>query len=96
MTRLEKPVFMTAEEMNNQYNGRILLVKQPDRNKIFEEGEVVAWGEDTDKDYDALLDMLGMEEHGWGFIHFAYIDQGEDIHFVFGEIKHGDSLPIYL
>jgi len=96
MTRLEKPIFMTAEEMNRKYDGKYLLVKQIDRKKVFKEGEVIAWGEDTEEDFNCMAYVLGTEFPNCGFLHPAHIDRGDDLHVTFCGAGHSDIAQIYL
>ena len=82
ITVLERPVFMDISTINTTYEGKWVLVMQPNEKKFFNEGEVVAFGEHTDEVFNEIADMFERHCPNKGFMHYAHIDEGEYLHVV--------------
>ena len=86
MTTLENRLFMDIVDVNNQYEGKWVLMAQEDRSKYFEDGYLIAYADDTDENYEKMLDMLEMELEDNGYVHYAHVDTGESFYVIFGEV----------
>ena len=86
MSKFSNRPFMTISDVNNQFEGKWVLLSQNDSSKFFVEGFVVAIGEDNDEDFTTLADMLASELTNNGFVHFAHVDKGESFHVIFDKI----------
>ena len=85
---LNTPIFMTNKEINNSYEGKWVLVKTENKNDgIFCGGQVYAIAEDTEKNEEQLWVILEEQLGGVGYLHYAYVDKGDDLNVVFGEIR---------
>ena len=85
MVKLNEASFMTVLDMNTKYSGKWILVRQPNRNKFFEEGEVIAIGDNMDSEYSDLISLLEIEYNDEGYVYFANPDRGEELHVVFNK-----------
>ena len=88
MERFDHPIFMTNEEMNETYEGKFLLVRKKDENStIFDGGYVLAVAEDTMDNQRLLIREIKYGLKRKGYVHYAYIDKGEDLRVVFRDFK---------
>ena len=85
---------MDIKDVDSQYEGKWGLMLQSDEDLYFEEGTLIALGDDTDEDFAALADLLALEFKNEGFVHYAHVDTGEYFHVIFGEITGENLLPL--
>ena len=79
---------MLNKEMNTKHEGKLLLVRNKDKDDgIFNGGYVLAIAEDTDENYSIFANEVEHNLHGAGFVHYAYVDKGVGLHVIFGAIK---------
>ena len=76
---------MSVIDMDTKYPGKWVLVKQPNKDRFFEEGEVVAIGENLDYEYSNLVELLEIEYDDEGYVYFANPDKGEELHVIFSK-----------
>ena len=84
LTRFDSPAFMENAEIDKIYEGMLVLVRK--RNKtdlIFDGGYVIAIADDTVENEDKLHDILDRELDFAGYIHYGYIDKGENLDVVY-------------
>jgi len=75
MTIVDSPRYMTDAEILDSYCGRYVAVLQEDRALYFNEGVVVAYGEDTGNEWHDLVDLLNNKYGGdAGFVQFIKED----------------------
>ena len=84
LRRFDNPIFMTNEEIDTTYEGMWALVKKRNEDDLmYDGGYVVATIEHSPDSRGILCDILEEELGFKGYIHYGYIDKGENIDVVF-------------
>ncbi|MCL2218088.1 MAG: hypothetical protein FWB91_13865 [Defluviitaleaceae bacterium] len=88
MERFKNPIFMTNQEINKTYEGKFVLVGKKDANvTIFDGGYVLAVADDTSENHRSFIKEVRYNLQGTGYVHYAYIDKGDDLRVVFSNFR---------
>jgi hypothetical protein len=86
--KINNSLFMTNSEINKVYEGKWVLVQTKSKGEgIFNGGFVSAVADDTEENEEYLWNALEKQLNGIGYVHYAHIDRGDDLHVVFGKIE---------